>query len=92
MNVGNSRIRAALFHPLRIWWPPTDKVLEIANGIEPDRPPAAGRDRQQPILAAGGSPAEYGIAVKAAIEQRLTPSIRRGAYLSFTQTGADLFA
>lgn len=41
---------------------------------------------------AGGSYAEYGAAVKAAIERRYLTVHPSGSYLSFTQSGADLFA
>jgi hypothetical protein len=69
------------------------KLLELANAVEADH---AGRlpieiiNRQ--FRDAGGSYDEYSAAVKAAIAHgmiRLHPS---GAYLSFTQAGAELFA
>jgi hypothetical protein len=69
------------------------KLLEIANGIEADH---AGRveigtiNRQ--FREAGGSYEEYGAAVKAAIAHGWITMHPSGAYLSFTQEGADLFA
>jgi hypothetical protein len=69
------------------------RLLEIANGIEADH---AGRveigtiNRQ--FREAGGSYEEYGAAVKAAIAHGWITMHPSGAYLSFTQEGADLFA
>jgi len=69
------------------------KLLEIANAIEADH---AGRveigtiNRQ--FREAGGSYEEYGAAVKAAIAHGWITMHPSGAYLSFTQEGADLFA
>jgi hypothetical protein len=69
------------------------KLVEIANGIEADH---AGRveigtiNRQ--FRDAGGSYEEYGAAVKAAIAHGWITMHPSGAYLSFTQEGADLFA
>ena len=69
------------------------KLLEIANGIEADH---AGRveigtiNRQ--FREAGGSYEEYGAAVKAAIAHGWITMHPSGAYVSFTQEGADLFA
>jgi hypothetical protein len=69
------------------------KLLELANAVEPDH---AGRlsveiiNRQ--FREAGGSYEEYGAAVKAAIAHGWITLHPSGAYLSFTQEGADLFA
>jgi hypothetical protein len=69
------------------------KLHELANAIEADH---AGRlsveliNRQ--FRDAGGSYEEYGAAVKAAIEHGWITMHPSGAYLSFTQEGADLFA
>jgi hypothetical protein len=69
------------------------KLLDIANAMEADR---AGRlligtiDRE--FLNAGGSAAEYGAAAKAAIDRGLITLHPSGAYLSFTQARAELFA
>jgi hypothetical protein len=69
------------------------KLLELANAIEADH---AGRlsvaviNRQ--FREAGGSYEEYGAAVKAAIAHGWITMHPSGAYLSFTQEGADLFA
>jgi hypothetical protein len=69
------------------------KLLEIANGIEADH---AGRLSvaviNKQFLAAGGSAEEYRAAVAAAVEHGWLTLHRSGAYLSFTQEGADLFA
>ena len=69
------------------------KLLELANPIEADH---AGRlsveiiNRQ--FREAGGSYEEYGAAVKAAVAHGWITLHPSGAYLSFTQAGADLFA
>jgi hypothetical protein len=69
------------------------KLLELANAVQPDH---AGRlsieiiNRQ--FREAGGSYEEYGAAVKAAIAHGWITLHPSGAYLSFTQEGADLFA
>ncbi len=69
------------------------KLLEIANGIEADH---AGRLQigviNKQFLAAGGSAEEYGAAVESAIAHGWITMHPSGAYLSFTQEGADLFA
>jgi hypothetical protein len=69
------------------------KLLEIANGIEADH---AGRVEIGTInlqfVSAGGSYDEYSAAVKLAIERGYVTMHPSGAYLSFTQEGADLFA
>jgi hypothetical protein len=67
------------------------KLLEIANGIEADH---AGRLQIGTInsFSAGGSYDEYSAAVKAAIARGYVMMHPSGAYLSFTQAGADLFA
>jgi hypothetical protein len=44
------------------------------------------------FLAAGASVAEYKAALRAAIERGLIALHASGAYLTFTQAGADLFA
>jgi hypothetical protein len=68
-------------------------LLEIANGIEADH---AGRVEIGTInlqfVSAGGSYDEYSAAVKLAIERGYVTMHPSGAYLSFTQEGADLFA
>jgi hypothetical protein len=69
------------------------KLLELANAIEADH---AGRlsvavvNRQ--FRDAGGSYEEYGVAVRAAIAHGRLTMHPSGAYLTFTQAGADLFA
>ncbi len=69
------------------------KLLELANAIEPDH---AGRLSVAVIntqfVGAGGSYEEYGVAVKAAIAHGWLTLHPSGAYLSFTQAGAELFA
>ena len=69
------------------------KLLEIANAVEADH---AGRLSVAVInmqfVGAGGSYEEYGAAVKAAIAHGWLTMHPSGAYLSFTQAGADLFA
>jgi hypothetical protein len=69
------------------------KLLELANAVEADH---AGRlsveiiNRQ--FREAGGGYEEYGGAVKAAIAHGWITLHPSGAYLSFTQAGAELFA
>jgi hypothetical protein len=69
------------------------KLLAIANGMEPDH---AGRLQvaaiNEQFLGAGGNVHEYMAAVRAAIDSGYITIHQSGAYLSFTQAGADLFA
>jgi hypothetical protein len=69
------------------------KLLEIANGIDADH---AGRLQIGTInlqfVSAGGSYDEYTAAVKSAIDRGYIDLHPSGAYLTFTQAGADLFA
>jgi hypothetical protein len=69
------------------------KLLELANAVEADH---AGRLSvavvNKQFREAGGSYEEYGIAVKAAIAHGWLTMHPSGAYLSFTQAGAELFA
>jgi hypothetical protein len=70
-----------------------NKLLELANAAEADH---AGRISvgviNMQFMAAGGTPAEYGAAVNAAIAHGWLTKHPSGAYLTFTQAGADLFA
>jgi hypothetical protein len=69
------------------------KLLEIANGLEADH---AGRihvgDINGLFLRAGGSVQNYVAAVKAAIDHGYIAMHPSGAYMTFTQAGAELFA
>jgi hypothetical protein len=69
------------------------KLLELANAIEADH---AGRisvaSLNAQFIAAGAGAAEYRAAVAAAIGHGWLVPHPSGAYLSFTQAGADLFA
>jgi hypothetical protein len=69
------------------------KLLELANAVEPDH---AGRLSvaviNKQFRAAGGSYEEYGVAVRGAIAHGWLTMHPSGAYLTFTQAGADLFA
>jgi hypothetical protein len=69
------------------------RLLEIANAVEADH---AGRLSVAVInmqfVGAGGSYEEYSAAVKAAIAHGWLTMHPSGAYLSFTQAGAGLFA
>jgi hypothetical protein len=69
------------------------KLLEIANGLEADH---AGRLQigaiNEQFLKAGASIAEYKAALMAAVERGLIALHPSGAYMTFTQAGADLFA
>jgi hypothetical protein len=68
------------------------KLLELANAIEPD----AGRlpigVLNQQFLAAGASVPEYSAAMKAAIDRGYLTMHASGGYVSFTKAGSDLFA
>jgi hypothetical protein len=68
-------------------------LLEIANSLEADH---AGRLQIEAInaqfVSAGGSYDEYSTAVKTAVDRGYVTMHPSGAYLSFTQAGADLFA
>ena len=69
------------------------KLLEIANALEADH---AGRihiaaiNRQ--FIEAGASVAEYTAGLRAAVARGYLTLHPSGAYVSFTQDGADLFA
>jgi hypothetical protein len=69
------------------------KLLEIANAMEADH---AGRLNIGPInrqlLEAGASVPEYAAAMKAAVDRGYLTKHPSGAYVTFTQAGADLFA
>ena len=69
------------------------KLLELANAMEADH---AGRLHvgvlNSQLLGAGASVPEYGAAMKAAIEHGYLTMHPSGAYVTFTQAGADLFA
>ena len=68
------------------------KLLELANAMEADhagRLPVGVLNTQFIDTA---SVAEYGAAMKAAIEQGYLTMHPSGAYVTFTQAGADLFA
>jgi hypothetical protein len=69
------------------------KLLEIANAMKADH---AGRVHigmiNREFLNAGGSVPEYGAAAKAAIDRGYVELHPSGAYLTFTQAGAELFA
>jgi hypothetical protein len=68
------------------------KLLEIGNAVEADH---AGRLSvavvNKQFRDAGGSYEEYAVAVKAAVAHGWLTMHPSGAYLSFTQAGADLF-
>jgi hypothetical protein len=69
------------------------KLLEIANAMEADH---TGRLNigtiNRAFFNAGGSYDEYTAAVKAAIDRGYIDLHPSGAYMTFTQAGADLFA
>jgi hypothetical protein len=69
------------------------KLLELANAVEPRscRAPV-GRVINTQFRNAGGSYEEYGAAVEAVIADGWLTMHPSGAYLSFTQAGAELFA
>jgi hypothetical protein len=69
------------------------KLIEIANSAEAVQD---GRIHIElinlPFLRAGGSPAEYGAGLDAAITKGWLWKHESGVYVKFTQTGAELFA
>jgi hypothetical protein len=69
------------------------KLLEIASAMEAD---PAGRLHIGPInqqfLEAGASVSEYSSALKATIDRGYLTQHPSGAFVTFTQAGADLFA
>ncbi len=69
------------------------KLVEIGNSLEPY---TDGRLLMElingPFLKAGGSPAEYRVGLERAITNGWFIRHMSGAYLKFTQAGADLFA
>jgi hypothetical protein len=69
------------------------KLLELANAMEADkgRVPVCLLNTQF-IIGAGASVAEYSAAMKAAIAHGYFTMHPSGAYVTFTQAGADLFA
>ena len=69
------------------------KLLELANAIEADHARRLSVEIiNKHFRAAGGSYEEYGAAVKAAIAHGWLTMHPSGAYLTFTQAGAELFA
>jgi hypothetical protein len=69
------------------------KLLEIANPAEAVQD---GRIHIElinlPFLRAGGTPAEYGAALKAVLDRGWLTMHQSGGYVVFTREGADLFA
>jgi hypothetical protein len=69
------------------------KLLEVANALEADH---AGRIHigpvNQQLLEAGASASEYAAAMKAAVDRGYLTKHPSGAYVTFTQAGADMFA
>jgi hypothetical protein len=69
------------------------KLLELANSLEADH---AGRLNVGVLniqfKEAGGDYVEYGEAMRAAIEQGYLMMHPSGGYVTFTQSGVDLFA
>jgi hypothetical protein len=69
------------------------KLLEVANALEADH---AGRIHigpvNQQLLEAGASVSEYAAAMKAAVDRGYLTKHPSGAYVTFTQAGADMFA
>ena len=69
------------------------QILDIANGIGPDRD---GRISvgviNKEFMALGGSAPEYSAGLKLAISGGYLDLHRSGAFVTFTQKGADKFA
>ena len=68
------------------------KLLELANAMEADKGRLSIGELNSKFLAAGASVGEYSAALKAAIERGYLTLHPSGAYVTFTQAGADLFA
>jgi hypothetical protein len=69
------------------------KLIEIANAAEAVQD---GRIHieliNQPFLRAGGTPAEYGAALRGVLDRGWLAMHHSGGYVAFTKEGADLFA
>jgi hypothetical protein len=69
------------------------KLIEIANAAEAVQD---GRIHIElinlPFLRAGGTPSEYGAALKAVLGRGWLTMHQSGGYVAFTKAGADLFA
>jgi hypothetical protein len=69
------------------------KLVEIANSVEAIQDGRIHVEKiNWPFLKAGGSPDEYVAGLKTAIDRGWLDIHRSGAYVKFTQAGADLFA
>jgi hypothetical protein len=69
------------------------KLIEIANTVEAVQDGRLHIEKvNAAFLAASGSPAEYGEGIRRAIANGWLWKHRSGAYVKFTQAGADLFA
>jgi hypothetical protein len=68
------------------------KLVEIANTIEPVQDGRIHIEKiNTPFLRAGGSPAEYGAGLEMAIAKGWLWKHESGAFVKFTQAGADPF-
>jgi hypothetical protein len=69
------------------------KLIDIANAAEAEQD---GRIHIElvnlPFLRAGGTPSEYGTALKAVLDRGWLAMHHSGGYVAFTKEGADLFA
>ena len=90
---GNRHSRLKSERPLADLDTTVRKLLDIAHVVQPDH---AGRIHIGPVnrqlLEAGASVPEYTAAPKAAIDRGYLTLHPPGAYMTFTQAGADLFA
>jgi hypothetical protein len=79
--------------PLAIPEAAEQKLLEIANAVESDRACRLSvAEINTQFLCAGGSAAEHREAVAAAVAHGWIVLHPFGAYVTFTQAGANLFA
>jgi hypothetical protein len=69
------------------------RILEIANAIEPVRGRTHIEKINEPFLFRDrGSPAEYDVGLKLAIERGWLKMQESGTFVTFTPSGAELFA
>lgn len=67
------------------------KLLDLAHVMEADAGRLSVGVLNTQFVVAGGSVAEYSVAMKAAIERGYLTMHPSGGYVTFTQAGAELF-
>jgi hypothetical protein len=83
------RCRTAFCRPERA----ARRIIEISNAVEPIQGRIHIEKINEPFLFRdGGSPAEYGAALKLAIDRGWLKMHESGTFVTFTPAGAELFA